>query len=66
MEEIFIWLKGNWINQIACILELVSILICIHSVFASKFKVSIKSILVIVQVLLILALINSGILQQVF
>lgn len=66
MEEIFIWLKGNWINQIACILELVSILICIHSVFASKFKVSIKSILVIVQVLLILALINSGILPQVF
>ena len=66
MKEIFIWLSENWVNQITCILELVLILICIHSVFVSKFRISIKSIVTIILVLLILALVNSGTWPPVF
>lgn len=66
MVNIGNWIIENGINQMACFLEIWMILLCIHGVFKEKFKFTLVNIILIIFDLLIIALINMGVLGDIF
>lgn len=58
------WVVENGTNLTACVLELVMIILCIHSVFKTRFKFSIEIILLLVLDLGIMSLIYTEVLGE--
>ena len=52
------WLIENSYNQLACIIEILMIFLCIHGVFKEEFRFSIPNIIIIISDLLVMALID--------
>ena len=64
MEHLLIWIMENGKNQIACFLEILMILTCIHGIFAEKFRFAIGNVTIILLNLVIMALIYAGAIRQ--
>lgn len=64
MKAVIIWISENWANQVACFLEMLMILLCIHGVFKKKFKVTLPNVFLIILDLIIMALIYLKLLDQ--
>ena len=60
MKDVILWMITNGENQVACFLEILLILLCIHGVFKEKFKFTIVNILIILLELIVMALIHMG------
>lgn len=66
MKDILVWVIDNGINQVACFLEILMILLCIHGIFKTKFRFTIVNSMLIVLDLVVIALINVGLLGHMF
>jgi len=64
MRDVFLWIITNGENQVACLLEILMILLCIHGTFKVKFKFTVVNILIILLDLIVMALIHMEIIGQ--
>ena len=64
MRELGIWLIEHKSELLACLIEIIMILISMHVVFKEKFRFSIINISVICINLCILCMINYGIINR--
>lgn len=60
MKDVILWMITNGENQVACFLEILLILLCVHGVFKEKFKLTIVNVLIILFDLIVMALIHMG------
>lgn len=64
MHNLAMWIIQNIDNQVACFLEMLLILLCIHGVFKAKIKFTAENILLIICDLFVMALIDMEIVGQ--
>ena len=60
MKDVILWMITNGENQVACFLEILLILLCVHGVYKEKFKFTIVNVLIILSDLIVMALIHMG------
>lgn len=58
MKDVILWMITNGENQVACFLEILLILLCVHGVFKERFKFTIVNVLIILLDLIVMALIH--------
>lgn len=66
MMDVGSWIIENGINLIACFLEILMIILCIHGVFKVKFKLTISNTLLIVLDLIVMSLIRMNVVGELF
>lgn len=64
MKDVVLWIITNGENQVACFLEILLILLCVHGVFKAKFKFTIVNALIILLDLIVMALIHMELVGQ--